>query len=89
MALRIRIIAVGYREQVSLKQFQGTIYIILPQGKAHLGSCRQTTACLRGGIHGQQAFHQSDAHLPVRDVQRIEFRLRIILLDGDIPALIE
>ena len=90
MSLVIGYMAIRNGFEVILQKLQGTIHILLADKGCHLGD---GDASLLGtlAIHvvGQEIVKQSYSYFLVRDVEGIELGILVVILDGDVSALIE
>ena len=90
MPLIVRVVALRNGREEGLEQLQGLVHIATVNGIEQIGCQRCGTLGL-GGRHivGQQTFHQPQTHLFVGDVERVQVQTGVIVLDGDVSALVE
>ena len=89
MSFVVRVVALGDGQQVGLEQAQHTVEVVLAQRHVHLG--HGGVALVRVHLHvvGQQALHEADADFGVGDVEHVELAYFIVVLDGEVAALVE
>jgi len=89
MSLIIRVITIRNSRKEFLKKTQGPVHISPGYRKIHTGDGRIAFQRVMGQIARQQAAHQPDPYLTVRNVQRIQFGQLVVILYRKVTALIE
>ncbi len=90
MSLVIGYMAIRNGFEVILQELQSPIHILLADKGCHL--CDGNASLLGTlAIHvvGQEIVKQSYSYFLVRDVEGIELGILVVILDGDVSALIE
>ena len=89
VTLVLGIVTVGDGEEVGLEKAEHLVEIFMVQGRVHTRHGGQTLLPAHIDIVGQKALHQSYTYLPVGNVEGVKVGCPVIVLDGDIAALIE
>ena len=94
MALRCgcilqRALLIGDGGKESTRQGETLVYIVLSQGKIHLGGGIVGEVHIPGDVIRHEGTHQSHLHLLVGITEPVHVHHGIISLDGEVTALIE
>ena len=88
VSLVVRVCGVGDGGEEGLQQAERAVHVLLHDGPVHFGH-HGVGESRSLHIVGEEAPHQPDAYFLVGDVERVEFRQLVIVLDGDVSALVE
>lgn len=89
VAFAVGVVAVGDGEEEVAEQGQRTVYVAKCEALCH-ASCRIVHHEAVGrDVRGDERACQADAHLLVGNVEGIEVEVLVIVLDGDVAALVE
>ena len=89
VSLRVGLVAIRYRAKESLEQVQGTVHVVLYQALCHAASRVGGIERVRGDVRRNESLGQAYLHLLVWNVEGVVIEVLVIVLDGDIAALIE
>ena len=89
MSLIIGVVALRDGKQIGLQQSHHFIKVVVVECYIHFGYCGSAFVGIDAYVIWQQALHQANTNLVVRDIELVDVANFIIIFDGEISGLIE